>query len=132
MSLKTQKDATLIKTKALPAANGTAVTDPIYLGKAGIELADCEFRLECEALPSLVDTKKATFIFEDSADGTNYAAIPELASVVLTGAGGAGAAAFVRDVRLPSSVRSYVRGNATVENGGGDNTSKKFTFTLLG
>lgn len=128
-SIRTIRDANLSVTKALPAANASASTDGIQLGAltgggAGAVLERVELELVVPDLPNLVDAHTATFTFEDSADGINYAAIPELAVKTLTGAGGAGAAGFTEAVRPPSGTRAFVRVTSAVSNGGGDNTAK--------
>jgi hypothetical protein len=87
--------------------------------------------MELPALPSLADTKKATITLEDSADGTTFAAIPGLAALEVTGAGGAGAVAANRRVRLPADVRRYLRAKAAVEAAGGNNTAKSLTLALV-
>jgi len=125
------KDDLLIRTLALPAAGANATTDSIDLG----QVPPNEFRFEVEidlpALPSLADTKKATITLEDSADGITFAAIPGLAALEVTGAGGAGAVAANRRVRLPADVRRYLRAKAAVEATGGNNTAKSLTLALV-
>ena len=72
----------------------------------------------------MADTKKATIVLEDSADGTTFAAIPGLAALEVAGAGGTGAEAINRRLRLPADVRQYLRANVTVEAAAGDNTAQ--------
>ena len=126
---RTQKDALLIKSKALPAAAAAAYTDSVELGLNGIE--NIQAQIIASAVSALVDAKVITYTFQDSADGITFANIAELASLVQTGASGAGAAAATRTVYFPPSVRKYVRGAAAVESGGGDNTAVSFTFQIL-
>lgn len=124
------KDAELFKEKALPAAAGTASTDSIEVGTGVPETI--QVRVAVEAVPSLVDAKKITTTIEHSNDNSSFAAIPELATLVQTGAGGAGAAAVERIVYLPPSVKKYIRATAVVESGGGDNTAKKVSIEIIG
>jgi hypothetical protein len=49
----------------------------------------------------------------------------------VTGAGGAGAAAVIRKVRLPSDVRQYIRAKVAVDAAGGNNTAKSLTMALV-
>lgn len=126
-------DANLTKTKALPAAAAGNNTDSIDLGQTTLgPLADeMEFVVEIEATPSLVDDKTITLTIKDSADDSTYAAIPSLATLVQTGAGGAGAAAASRRYKLPPTTRRYVRVYADVLTGGGSNVAKSYTAKLL-
>lgn len=125
-------DALLRKTKALPAAAAANYTDGIDLGQeTGGKLAHIDILLECAALPALVEAKTVTFTFKDSADGTTFAAIPELATKVVTGGAGNGAAAFEHRVRLPQSVRRHIRADAAVLTAGGDNTGVSYTLSVL-
>ena len=72
-----------------------------------------------------------TITLEDSADGAVFAPIPAIAAMEVTGAGGAGAAAATRRLRLPPDVRRYLRAKAAVEAGGGNNTAKSLTLVLV-
>lgn len=126
--IRSIKDADLIVTKALPAAAANVNSDTITLGTSIPE--EVQVELSCPAVPSLVDAKTITYTFQDSANGSSFAAIPELATVVQTGASGAGAAAVVHTVQLPPSTRAYLNVNAAVLTGGGDNTAKSFTVSL--
>lgn len=123
------KDIELIKTKAHAAAAASASTASIEVGPGMVETMQAQ--IVAPAVPALVDAKTIIFTFEDSADDSTFAAIPELATLTQLGAGGAGAAAATRTVYLPPSVRKYVRVTAAVLAAGGDNTAVSFTFQLL-
>lgn len=127
------KDKELIKTKALPAASANNASDGIDLNQTtlGDLSGQFRYRIACPAVPALVDTKTITLKVQDSADGVNYNDLASLASVVLTGAGGAGAAAKEVIGHLPPTTRRHVRGYAAVEAAGGDNTAVSYTFELL-
>lgn len=126
--IRSIKDADLIVTKELPAAGASNNSDTITLGTEPPE--ELQVELSVPALPSLADTKTATFTFQDSADNSSFAAIPELATLVMTGSGGAGAAAASRTVSLPPGVRSYLNVACAVAGSGGDNTAKSYTVSL--
>lgn len=130
MSLRKILDISLRQALALPAANASAASAGVYLG-TGPHLDKIEVDLNVPALPNLVDAKTATFTFKDSADGVTYAAIPELTTLVLTGAGGAGADAAQRTVRLPTSFRGWLRVDCAVQAAGGDNTAATATLDIL-
>lgn len=119
-----REDKAVNLSKALPAAAATAYTDALYVGNG--RLNDYEFEIGHEAVPSLADAKTVTIKLQDSADGVTFADVAVLASLVSTGAGGAGAAANAVRVSLPSTVRNYIRASATVLAAGGDNTAKDF------
>lgn len=111
---------------ALPAANANASTEVLDFGKTALSPENVEILIGHEAVPGLLDTKKVTATVQDSADGENFAAIAGLATLVSTGAGGVGAVAASRRLRLPSTTRQYVRLNAAVDAVGGDNTAANF------
>jgi hypothetical protein len=127
------KDLQLIKTSALPAAaanNSTAAID-LQQAAAGVNLDKVDVEVAVPATPSLVDAKIITFTIQDSANGTDFAAVAGLATLVVTGAGGVGAAAATRTVKLPTGTRRYIRANAAVESGGGSNIAVSYSISLL-
>ena len=123
-------DKSMERTKALPAAAASAVTDVVDLGATefGPVGANLEVQLSVEATPSLVDDKTITFTFEDSADDSSYAQIVGSPTYVVTGASSAGAAAAAWSFRLPQHTRRYLKAKATVLTGGGSNIAKYFTL----
>lgn len=127
--IRSIQDADLISSIALPAAAASASCVALDLGLEPPE--EMQLRLSVPAVPALVDTKTITYTFEDSANNSSFAAIPELATVVSTGAASAGAAAVERTVYLPPSARRYVRTTAAVVSGGGDNTGVSMTLAAL-
>lgn len=132
MSNRKQVDAALTKVVNLPAAGASAYTPSINLGRTGDPiLEDVELKAILPALPDLADDKTVTVTVQDSDDDVTFAAVEELATFVVTGAGGVGAAASERVVRLPSSTKPYVRLKADVLAAGGDNTGVELTLQLL-
>ncbi len=126
------KDKLLRVTQALPAAAASNATAAIALGaKPYPTIETIQARLTVEDLPALVDEKEAVFTFEDSADGSSFAAIPELAPLTLEGVSTDGADGAVRNVYLPPSVRGHLRVSAAVETGGGNNTGASYTLELI-
>ena len=125
------KDAELIVTTALPAAAASNSSDSIDLGQTTQEETYNEVLLSVPATPALVDDKTITFTFEDSADNSSFAAVTGLSTLVTTGAGGAGAAATSRRVRLPAGTRRYLRVTAAVLTAGGNNTGVSYTLALV-
>jgi hypothetical protein len=131
------KDAELRRTHALP--NGAATTQ----SATGIDLglsSRSDFLAEGEVLvtaPTLTtgelgDTQTITYSLEhdDAVGFGTVATIPGFAVVaVQTGAGGAGAAGAIIRVRLPSSVKRYVR-LKTVKAGASNASTKSATFEL--
>lgn len=129
-SIRTIRDADLIKSVALPAAGATAVTPSIRLD-TGPHVERFEGLLSIPATPALVDAKTVTVTMQHSDDDVTFTAIPELATLVVTGAGGAGAAASERSFRFPGDVKKFVRASAAVQAAGGDNTAVLLSFSLL-
>ena len=131
-STRTIQDFDLTVTTALPAAAANADSASIDLeaiGPAALESVELEISLP--ATPDLTDDDTITLTIQDSADDSTFASVEELATLVVTGAGGEGAAAASRKVRLPSSTKRYINVNAAVLTGGGDNTDVSFTWKLL-
>lgn len=126
-------DVNLSKTKALPAAAAANASASIDLGSTvlGPNADNLEVEISIEATPSLADDKTVTLTLKDSADDTTFTAIPSLATLVVTGASSAGAAAASRRVRLPTSCRRYLRLDAAVLTAGGDNTAKTYAVKVL-
>lgn len=134
MAIHTRRDTALTTTKACPTAgtNHNTATLDLKSTTAGAFADSVEVEIVIPALPSLAEGKTLTVKLQDSADDTNYADIAELASVVVTGAAeAAGSAAATRVIRLPSSAKRYLRANLAVDAGGGDNTGKSVTVSLL-
>jgi len=131
-----RQDAELNESKALPAAQSTAVNQTaIDLGQTpaqGALLAGCELEIGAPALGAtpLPNGTTLTYSVEDSADNLSFATIAD-AVLVQTGAAGAGAAAATKRFRLPTSVRRYVRAVATTGAGTGDCSGSEFTQKLL-
>lgn len=127
------RDELLKVTTALPAAAANADSDSIDLEQASAfpvnEGVDVEIVLP--ATPDLTDGDTITITLQDSADDNTFASIEELATLVVTGAGGTGGPAATRVVRLPSSTKRYINANAAVLTGGGDNTDVSYTLSLL-
>ncbi len=133
MSTRNLQDYLLTQTKALPAAaasnSATAIDlDGVTLGAAAEAV---EYLISVPATPALVDTKTITITIEDSADNSSFAAVSGLSTLVLTGAGGTGAAATTRRVKLPTTTRRYLRFSSAVEAAGGTNTGVTVTAKLL-
>lgn len=126
------QDAALRATTALPAAGANNNSASIDLEQPTADTINEGFSVQVKVpdLPALVDTKKVTITFQDSADNETFAAIPEFATFVVTAGAGGGAAAS-RTVRLPSTARRYIRINQAVEAAGGTNTAASTTLQLL-
>ena len=133
MAIHTRRDAALTTTKACPAAgaNHNTATLDLKSTTAGAFADSVEVEIVIPALPSLAADKTLTVKLQDSADNTTFADIPELAAVVVTGVSTNGSAAATRTVRLPSTTKRYLQANLAVATGGGDNTDKSVTVSLL-
>lgn len=127
------KDVLSKVTTALPAAAANSNTSSIDLGPNGGNNVDSNLRLllELPALASLVDAKTVTLSVYDSADNSSFAAVEGYGNLVVTGAGGAGAAAKTWRLKLHDHVRQYIRINIAVLTGGGDNTASSLTTSII-
>lgn len=131
------KDKELIKTKALPNGAATIYSDGFDLKNSarGDFLARCELHVVIPALSTtlLPDTQTITYSLEhdtDSAFGTT-AALPGFEQIAKqTGAAGAGAAGVTVKIRLPLSVKRYVRVKA-VKAGAADASGASLTEQLV-
>lgn len=132
-STRRLKDANLTTTKALPAAAANNDATAIDLGSVtlGAAAEAVEVLISVPALPALVDAKTVTITLQDSADNSSFTAITGLSTLVITGAGGVGASATTRRVKLPSTCRRYLRFNSAVLTAGGDNTGVSVTMQVL-
>lgn len=120
-------DSRLVITRALPAQNTNVNSTSLNLGTP---LPDHEVRIAIPATPSLASGQTITCTLQDSADGSSFAAIAELATLVVTGGGGGGAAT-TRDVKLPASFRGHLRVNIAASATAGDNTAVSATVSVL-
>lgn len=127
------RDAALKVTKALPAAgaNNTSSSIDLQTSAPGVSMEHIDVLIEVPATASLADTKSHTVKLQDSADNSSFADIAELSTLTRTGAGGAGAAASTRQVKLPPGVRRYIRFYQAVEGSGGDNTAVSASLSLV-
>jgi hypothetical protein len=131
-SQRNRKDAALSVSKALPAAAANNDSDSIDLEQVyGGRIENVELEISVPALPALVEAKTVTITIQDSADDSSFAAVTGLATFVITGAVGNGAAAVSRRIKLPPITRRYVRWNQAVLTGGGDNTGVSVTGALV-
>jgi len=123
------RDADLIITKAIPAQNTNENSSALTLGATFPENAQVEVAIP--ATPSLANGQTITVALQDSADNASFAAIPELATLVVTGAGGTGGPAATRTVHLPPSARKFIRMNIAASATAGNNTAVSATMGLL-
>lgn len=124
-------DETMKRVLALPAANAAALSAVVDLGadRVGPVGANLEVHLSLPALPSLVDAKTVSVdVYDCDTEGGSYAVIPTTGNMVVTGAGGVGAAAKSWRLYLPPDTRRYVKARAAVLTGGGDNTAQSLTM----
>lgn len=127
MPKRNHEDASLIAEVALPAAAANVNTGSIDLGAAPREttLESVEIGVELDDLPAaFAAAATLTFTLQDSADGSSFTAIPELATVVFTGTGAA-IANLRKRAKLPVTVRQYLRANIALSSGGGAITAYK-------
>lgn len=126
-------DKQLSVTQALPngAATVNGASIDLQNGPRGDFLAHCQVELAAPALVvgDLANSSTMTYKLEDSADNSSFATVFD-AVCVQTGAGGVGAAAETVNIRLPTTIRRYIRITATNSNSG-DASDKSYTWRLL-
>lgn len=129
---KLRKDALLTVTRSMPAAAAANNSTGIDLGYVSPSDAGVvgDLVITVPALPSLANATTITITVQDSADNSSFTALAGISTFVFTGAGGVGAAANSRRIRLPSNVRRYVGVNVATLTGGGDNTAVSLTLTF--
>jgi len=127
-------DATLEKSIALPASDGSVYTASIDLGAA---LGDRDFVAECELLinapvlttTELPDDDTATYKLQHSTDDSTFTTLSD-AILVQTGASSAGAAAASVRARIPTDAARYIRLAVTTAGTSGDCSGKSATLKL--
>jgi len=123
------QDAALSVTKALPAANASAISDPFRI-ESGRAMENVELELVVPATPALADTKSITFELVEGSSSSPTTVKQQLLKT--TGASGTGAAAVTARFRVPSDCLAYIAVKASVEASGGDNTAVSYTARLRG
>jgi len=130
-----RRDAALKVTKALPGSATTVYSDPIKIGHAakGDFLAECEVLISAPALNAtrLPDTQTVTYFLQCD-DNLAFASAAGVGGVLITqtGAGGTGAAAATKRIRLPTDVEGYIRLGMT-KTGAADASGVSGTLEML-
>lgn len=116
---------------ALPAAGATAETEVLDLKTNGIAIGpvghQLGLHLAIEACPDLVDDKQISVeIKHASTEDGEFAVIPGVGNIKVTGAGGDGGGALELEIYLPPHTLGFIKAAVTSEAGAGDNTAKYF------
>jgi hypothetical protein len=127
------RDYNLENLTALPSAAGTVNSASIDLGSTTPgPLVETGLTLEVNlpATPNLANAATITVTIQDSADNSSFAAVANVSTIGLLGAGGVGAAAKNVRLPLPNTVRRYVRASA-VQVSTGDNSAVQMRFAAI-
>lgn len=127
-------DNTLKRTTALPAAAAAASCTYIDLGSVaplgGVQ-TPAYIEITHPATTSLVNAKTITYdVLDCATSGGTYVVVTGVGNMIVTGAGGVGAATTKFTITVPRIIRQYVKVRATVDSGGGDNTAASFIVNI--
>lgn len=134
------KDATLVKTKALPAAGATNQTDTFDTGRLSTYPMPpgVQFEISIPAMAAHSDTTKNVVIkMQHSGDNITYGDLDTgteaLADVVVTlpGVASTGTVARVVRVPIPSNTFRYIQFNQAVDSGGPTLTGTSVTYAMV-
>ncbi|MCL4193983.1 MAG: hypothetical protein KJZ87_19755 [Thermoguttaceae bacterium] len=129
------KDASLVRSVALPNGANTVYSDGIDLGALsgrGARLYEAELLIEAPALVTADLGDGATMKYSIQTDDDAAFGSPTVVAadvIVQTGAGGAGAAAQTYRWRIPTGCERHVRVRA-VNSAAGDASDKSMTVSL--
>ncbi len=128
------RDAQLSQAIALPGSATNVVTAGFQVNSLGYDFnAEMELLIEAPALTTgeLPDAQTMTYQIEHAADAA-FTAPTAVYGICLTqtGAGGTGALAASKRVRLPTDVQAFVRLKAT-KSGAGSAATKNATLSQL-
>lgn len=123
------QDATLNRTKALPAATATNLTDVIDLGNTGYKSENIEVEINVPAIAAHTTVNNTTLTLHDSADDSTYAEVVPLHQVKIPGVAVTGSVAIVARLRLPPNVRRYIKFSQTA-GATDDLTGSSITYSL--
>jgi hypothetical protein len=128
------RDANFYATKAFPAAAATNYSDSFDLGavSGGIDSRLFAVELVIPALAAHTDTTKTILItLQDSADNSSFAAVAPLHQAQIVGVATTGSAAVTYIIRVPPSIRRYIRFDQTNPSGGPAVTASSVAYSLL-
>jgi hypothetical protein len=107
---RNQQDQNFTSTVTLLAAGATTAAFDLEQAVGG-DVERVVFELAAPVLSGtqLTDTKVVTYALQDSANGTDFAAVDPAISTTQTGVSTSGAAAKTVRFRVPANTRRYVR-----------------------
>jgi hypothetical protein len=127
-------EQTFKRTTALPAAAASASCTYIDLGSTaplgGVQ-TPAYIEITHPTTASLVNAKTITYdVLDCATSGGSYVVVTGVGNMIVTGAGGVGAATTKFTIQVPRSIRQFVKVRATVESGGGDSTAASFVVNI--
>lgn len=127
------QDGLLTVTTALPTQTNTVNGTSIDLGIAAPALTGAHSDLNINAPDgaTLNTGQTLTFTIQDSADNSSFAAVTGLSTYVVTGVSNLVPVGSNRSVRLPPTVRRYIRVSCAASATAGTSASASFITALL-
>jgi hypothetical protein len=102
------QDANYVSTVAIAQAGANTAAFDLEQAIGG-DIEKVVFELSAPAAAGITDAKVVTYALQDSANGTDWAAVDPSITTTQTAAGGAGITAKSIRFRLPANTRRYVR-----------------------
>jgi len=127
---RNQQDQNYVSTVAIAQVGANTASFDLEQAVGG-DIERVVFELAAPAAAGITDAKVVTYALQDSADGTNFAAVDPTISTTQTAAGGAGIAAKTVRFRVPANTRRYVRIAQTMTSSAGTVTGSMVAKLLF-
>jgi hypothetical protein len=127
---RNQQDQNYVSTVAIAQVGANTASFDLEQAVGG-DIERVVFELAAPVAAGITDAKVVTYALQDSADGTNFAAVDPAISTTQTAAGGAGIVAKTVRFRVPANTRRYVRIAQTMTSSAGTVTGSMVAKLLF-